>query len=357
MLLLYGGASHEHSVSCVSAGFIDGCLRKEGFSVVLVYIDVEKNWHLQERVMTSPQEHPKNHCFLDLREGKKIASLKNKAYSFDIVFPIIHGTTGEDGKLQGMLEFFNIPFVGAGSFTSAICMDKFYTKTLLRNVNVPVLPFMRVSFPDWNSWPNQIEKEIMQEYNFPIFIKPCNSGSSIGISKVGSDLELKTALKKAFNYDPQVIIEKGIKARELEIAIIGNYPEYKTTSIGEIIVHSDFYSYEAKYIDDTSELSIPADITPELKRTIQYLASTSFRFLNGSGFARIDFLFDESSGKIYLSEINTLPGFTPISMFPKLWAYQGSTPELLVAELVELGFREPTGLKNVLEEQLKTIIR
>ena len=339
VLLLYGGRSPEHSVSCLSANFIDQCLRQEGLSVIPIYIDIVGRWYLQKKVSSSPEEQSKTPCFLELSKEKKIISSDNQVLNFDIVFPIIHGPTGEDGRLQGMLEFFNIPFAGAGSLTSGICMDKFYTKTLLKDTNVPVLPFIRVAIPDWKNSPDQTQKKIIQELGFPIFVKPCNLGSSIGISKVRSEPELKTALDKALDYDPHVIIEKGIEARELEIGMIGNYPEYKMTSVGEIIVHSDFYSYDAKYKDDTSELVIPANIAPEQTKHIQDLATTAFRYLKGSGFARIDFLFDHSDEKIYLSEINTLPGFTPISMFHKLWEYQAMSARSLLRELIELGLK------------------
>ena len=355
VLLLYGGASPEHSVSCVSAVFIDQCLRKEGFSVIPVYIDLEKNWYLQEEAMPVPQDQLKNPCFLDLSKEKRITSLKGEGYSFDIAFPIIHGATGEDGKLQGLFEFLNIPFVGAGSLTSAICMNKLYTKTLLKSVGIPVLPFMGLSLTDWKRQPDQVAEEILKEFKLPVFVKPCNLGSSIGISQVQSTSELKTALENAFQYGSQVIIEKGIQGRELEVAMTGNYPEYKITTVGEIIVGSDFYSYEAKYIDSTAKLNIPASITPEQKALIQGLAENSFYFLNGSGFSRVDFFLDQSDENIYLSEINTLPGFTPISMFPKLWAYERVNSGTLVAELVELGLKRSTGSENLSEEILKTL--
>ena len=352
VLLLYGGISAERRVSCVSAKLIYDTLTAEGFKLLPVYIDNNNIWHKQATVSININKQAKKPCFLH-KKKTNVLSLSDGSYEeFDIAFPIIHGPTGEDGRLQGFFDFLNLPYVGAGVLTSAICMDKYYSKTLFKQFGLSVLTFMKIDLSDWKDWPNQIAKEVLKEFSFPFFIKPCNMGSSIGISKVNSISEFEKGVNKAFMYDDQVLIEEARNVRELEIAITGNRPNYKITEIGEIIVHSDFYSYESKYLKNTSELKIPADITKEQKNIIRDTATAAFRLVNGDGFARIDFFLDVDSQKIYLNEINTLPGFTPISMFPKLWEHSGMSPNILIPYLVQLGFEKHT--KKTLEASIYT---
>ena len=349
VLLLYGGLSAEREVSCVSARFIFQTLLNEDFRVLPVYIDQNNVWHKQTKVHVKAEEQENNPCFLDLQKKKALvtsaAYRKNRnqpSQDFDIVFPMIHGPTGEDGRLQGFFDFLGIPCVGADVLTSAICMDKYYSKTLLQQAGFPVVPFMRLGIGDWKNWPSQIKKDVLNEFDFPFFIKPCNMGSSLGISKVRSIDEFEKGIQYAFRYDEQILIEKAVEARELEISIMGNCPDYKVTDVGEIIVHSEFYSYEAKYLQETSELKIPAEITNERRNAIRDMATAAFRLVNGDGFARVDFFLtigkDIKNQKIYLNEINTLPGFTPISMFPKLWEHAGIQPDVLLPNLIRLGF-------------------
>ncbi len=338
VLVFYGGRSPEHVVSCVSAHFICEVLLSEGFSVLPTYVDRNDRWHLQEKVLLKPSEQLKNPSFLSRYDQRGLVTPDRRVHKFDIVFPIVHGRTGEDGSLQGMLEFLNIPYVGAGIFTSAACMDKYYAKTLLDNAEFPVIPYARIDRSDWLNWPNQVANEILEKFSCPLFIKPCNMGSSIGISKVKCVDDFASAVDHALMYDHQVIIEKSIDARELEIGVMGNHPNYKVTEIGEVLVKSEFYSYKTKYMSNQADIQIPADLTQEQKDFIRDMATAVFGMLRGDGFARIDFFLEKTeSAKIYINEINTLPGFTPISMFPKLWEHSGIKHNILISNLVDLG--------------------
>ena len=348
VLVFYGGFSPEHEVSCVSACFICKILVSEGFSVLPTYIDHKSRWHLQKSVFKEPSKQLSNPCFLHRENQRSLVTSDNRVHEFDIVFPIIHGRTGEDGSLQGMLEFLNIPYVGAGIFTSSVCMDKYYAKTLLNDAKFPVVPYARIDQSDWSNWPNQVKNEIFEKFSFPLFVKPCNMGSSIGISKVKSMGDFDNAVHLAFMYDHQVIIEKSIDAKELEIGIMGNHPNYKVTNVGEIFVKSEFYSYKTKYISNQADLKIPADITQKQRDIIRDMATAVFGMLRGDGFARIDFFLEKTGhDKIYMNEINTLPGFTPISMFPKLWEYSGIKPNILISNLVDLGFQKFSSKKKL----------
>ena len=337
VILFYGGASPEHDVSCVSARFIEGALSSENFSVLPIYVTKQGEWHAQEHVAKDPKEYKRNPAFI-ARENKKVSlTAGGHPHEVGIAFPIIHGKTGEDGCLQGIFEFLNIPYVGAGVLTSAICMDKYYSKMLLEKANFPVVSYSKIDHADWISCPHQIKKELFSEFELPLFVKPCNMGSSVGISKVHSMEAFDNAVHRALGYDAQVLIEESIEARELEISIMGNHPNYKITNIGEIIVHSEFYSYEAKYLENSAEFEIPAKLTPKEKNLICDMAKAIFQLFHGDGFARIDFFLDKMSGEIYVNEINTLPGFTSISMFPKLWEHAGVLPHELIPNLIELG--------------------
>ncbi len=341
VLLLYGGFSSECEVSSVSAGFIEYYLTKAGHSVVPIYIHPDRTWHLQEKISKHPKKYISNFCFLNPRNHLQLYSQDNKTIPFDIAFPMIHGTGGEDGCLQGLLEFLDIPYVGSGVMASSICMHKLFSKRFWAKFNLPQVRYQEVDIFEWNLWPNKIVIDIQKEFRYPLFIKPCNMGSSLGISKVKSEQEIIPAIEEAFQYDHQILIEEGIQARECELSILGNYPEYKVTKVGEIICDADFYSYDAKYIEkNAASLSIPAKITDEQLKEMQDIAKTAFRSVQGDGFARVDFFIDKESNKIYLNEINTLPGFTSISMFPKLWEHEGMTADILLSEIIELAFKK-----------------
>ena len=336
ILLLYGGNSGEHEISCISASFIEECLLKAEYSVLPVYVDRNSNWNLQTKVSKIPEENEKNSVKISLNQKKKLIH-NGKEYEFDIAFSIIHGTTGEDGCLQGMFEFLNIPYTGSGVLTSSLCMDKFYMREVFARNNISQVEYVRVRKDEFEK--NQQKKidEILSELKFPVFIKPCNLGSSVGVYKSKNAAELTEHIQKAFYYDTHILCEQGYDVREIEISILGNYPDYETSLPGEIIPNHEFYSYEAKYLDDNgAQLKMPAEITDSQLNAIQSAAKQAFAAVSGSGFARIDFFIDKKTGKIMLNEINTLPGFTPISMFPKLFEISGKSSGVLLKEIVEL---------------------
>ena len=343
VILFYGGVSCEHSVSCVSALFIEKNLHLIECEVYPIYISVNGSWHLQHRVCSDPNGNEHNPCSLGVDKlGRAFILVTDRTIYFDIVFPIIHGTIGEDGSLQGLLECLGVPYVGCGVLASAICMNKYFAKTIWSTAGIPQVNYSKIDVFEWQNWPSRVLDSIVSNFQYPIFIKPFSMGSSIGVSKCNSKDEITMALYSAFEYDNQVLIEQGLDVRECEVSLLGNYPEYKVTSVGEIICHVDFYSYEAKYINSSdSTLKIPAlNLTNDQIERIQYLAKTAFKAVQGDGFARVDFFLDKKNNEIYLNEINTLPGFTPNSMYPKLWGYDGLESAVLIREILDLAIKK-----------------
>lgn len=337
VLLIFGGISGEHDVSCISAAFIEKTLRQCGFDVFPVYIDKNGNWHKQDSVSSLPEITTADFCSLVKKETSYLEFTGGKI-AVDFIFPMIHGTTGEDGKLQGLMEFLDIPYAGAGVLSSALAMDKYYSKSFFQHAGIPQVSFIKFDKSDWLKDPGQAIDRIGREFQFPVFIKPSNMGSSVGVSRVKDPAGLKPALDLAFDYDDQVLCEQGIAVREIEVSILGNYPDYKVSVPGEIIPSHEFYSYEAKYLDKNgAQLAIPAAITPQQSGDIQRLAVEAFKAVKGDGFARIDFFIDKATDDIYLNEINTLPGFTPVSMFPMMWENSGVSPVELIKTIVNLG--------------------
>jgi D-alanine-D-alanine ligase len=261
--------------------------------------------------------------------------------SVDVIFPVLHGTFGEDGTVQGLLELADIPYVGAGVVGSACGMDKDVMKRLFAAAKLPIVPHVTLLRGDWERAPNHVRRIIEKRLKYPMFVKPANLGSSVGISKVHSASELKGAIDLAGSFDRKIIVEQGVggkkgKAREIECSVLGNdHPE--ASIAGEIVPGKEFYDYDAKYLDEGSELLIPARISKRQQKQVQQLAVRAFRAVDCAGLARVDFLMDPKSGKIYVNEINTMPGFTSISMYPKLWAATGLSYADLINRLIELG--------------------
>jgi len=337
ILLLFGGVSGEHEVSCVSAKFIEKTLIEAKYQVIPVYINTEGNWHYQSRVPDNPEKHEINPCFLHRHSDCQIQTTDNK-FPVDFAFPIIHGTTGEDGKLQGFFEFVDIPYAGSDVLSSALCMNKYYSKLIFQSAHIPQVSFIKVEKHEWTKFPEKIINNIAKDFRFPVFTKPASMGSSVGISRVQNPENLNEAIEHALKFDDLVMCEQGISAREIEVSILGNFPDYKVSIPGEIISSHDFYSYEAKYLDTNgARLVIPAEISPDQSMTIQELAVKSFTSVQGCGFARIDFFLNKEDNHIYLNEINTLPGFTPVSMFPKLWEQSGLKSVDLIHKIIQLG--------------------
>ena len=301
ILLIYGGASPEHDISCGSAKFIKKNIDHNKFLLECVYITPSNVW---------------------LYENKPISNIIDYLKKFDVVFPITHGINGEDGKLQGMMDLFSIKYVGSKWGTSYICMDKERTKQILSYYKIPQVPFQIY---------NKKEKIIIP---FPVIVKPANGGSSIGIQIAKNKKQLKMAIQNALNYDQKVIIEKFIDAQELECAILED-KKLIISEIGEIITNNDFYDYKTKYENKHAKTKIGANIPKAIKNQIKLYAKRIVEILNIKGLARIDFLYDRNIKKLYLNEVNTLPGFTDISMYPKLIMNEGLSYKDIITKLIE----------------------
>ncbi len=319
ILLLFGGNSPEHDVSCNSAKSILKNIDKDLFNITAVGISHNNEWYIFEDDYNNI-----NSDWLDNPNLDKVMDIVNFIKNFDLVFPIIHGITGEDGKLQGFLELFNINYVGSNSKSSANGLDKVVTKILYNSADIPQIPYNVIYNKD------DIEHITI---NYPVIIKPANGGSSVGISIANSKEELLIALDTAFKYDKKIIIENFIDAMELECSILEKDNEIMASTIGQIIPCNKFYDYEAKYLKE-SQIIIPAHITIELSKQIKDLAIKAFKTIEGKDLARIDFLYDKNNNQLYLNEINTLPGFTTISMYPKLLIYDGISYKDLITILI-----------------------
>ncbi|MEK7633436.1 MAG: D-alanine--D-alanine ligase [Patescibacteria group bacterium] len=337
--LIYGGRSGEHEVSLQSAKSIYEALDKKKYNVYLIGIDKKGHWLLGDpanyllnaqnpKLISLNKKNSSSVAVVNKTESSEIISLDNgrKIGKVDVFFPIIHGTFGEDGSLQGMLEMLNVAYVGAGVIGSAVGMDKDIQKRLLKEAGINVANFLTIKKNNNNK---KIIKEILKKFTLPVFVKPANSGSSVGISKAHNEIELINAIDDAFKYDVKILIEEYVCGREIECSVLGNDKPIASVP-GEIIPHHEFYSYEAKYIDENGAgLKIPAELPDEIIKKVQETAIKTFLILECAGFARVDF-FLKTDGKLYLNEINTIPGFTKISMFPKLFGATGIPyPELL----------------------------
>lgn len=318
VLLIFGGNSTENEVSRKSAKSIIENIDKKEFNLECVYIDKDNKWFKYKDGDDILKDDWKN-C--------QISNVIEYLKTFDTVFPIIHGTNGEDGKLQGLLELFNIPFVGCKTTTSAIGMDKGYSKMIFNYLGIKQIPFTVIDYNNYNYL------KVIKELNFPMIVKPCNGGSSIGITKANNHIELIKAIKIASKYDSRIVIEEFKKARELECAVLED-KKIVVSIVGEILPANEFYDYESKYIVD-SKLEIPANIPQKIQKQIQKISRKIFKELNCNGLARIDFLYDQANEIIYLNEINTLPGFTKISMYPKLLTCNNITYKDLISKLIK----------------------
>jgi len=344
--LVYGGESGEHEVSCVSAAYLEQTIAEAGFKVVPVYIARDGVWHQQARVGKTPAENKPNPVHLRrAHEGAELTNSSSATTRIDFAFPIVHGTSGEDGALQGFFEVVGVPYAGCGVATSAACMDKALMRALFA---VNQIPQVRHAVIEATASDDEIDARILREFRYPVFIKPCNMGSSVGVHKVKDKASLGAALKDAARFDDHLLCEEGRNVRELEIAIAGNYPNYIVSGVGEIKVKHEFYSYEAKYIDPNgAELFLKADITDSLALEIQSIAKKAFAAVRGEGFARIDFFLDKDTGDLLLNEINTLPGFTPISMFPQLFKAAGVSGAEITSKIINWGLERSSRLKSL----------
>ncbi|MDW7684314.1 MAG: D-alanine--D-alanine ligase family protein [Bacillota bacterium] len=328
--VLYGGRSGEHEVSLRSAASIIAGLRQlDGLKVMPVLITKDGSWLLEgKRVAILPDPQVGG---LYLLEGENAGEIIN----VDVVFPVLHGTYGEDGTVQGLLDLARIPYVGAGVSGSAVGMDKIFMKAALLAEGLPVGDYRWFTAAQWAKDQENITADITEALGFPCFVKPANLGSSVGISKAYDRSALVDAVTEALSYDRRVLVEKFLPGREIECSVLGHDNPLASVP-GEVIPGADFYDYHAKYIDDSSQLVIPAQMPAEMTEKIRDLAVKTFVVLDCSGLGRIDFFVDDSQGLVWINEINTLPGFTTISMYPKLWEASGTAFNELLSRLIEL---------------------
>jgi D-alanine-D-alanine ligase len=329
--VIFGGRSGEHEISLRSAESVLRSLDPDKYEVVPIGITHEGKW-LSSRNAAALLP-PKETIQTTLVKGDPAAMTAEPAGrgNVDVIFPVLHGTYGEDGTIQGLLDLANLPYVGAGVLGSAVGMDKDVMKRLLREAELPVGDFWTILKKDVESF----AKHHSASLPYPVFVKPANLGSSVGISKVHDAHELRPALDVAADYDRKIVIEKGIDAREIEIAVLGNDDPIASVA-GEIIPSREFYDYEAKYASEDSRLLIPAPLSREQSAEAQQLAIGTFKALEGSGLGRVDLFLERGTGKFFVNEINTMPGFTSISMYPKLWEASGIPYPELIDRLITL---------------------
>lgn len=364
--ILFGGKSGEHEVSIVSARNVAKALDPKKYEVTLIGIDKNGRWVLTNASdlleSTNPRLLNLNKqinavAFVPYSDLKSLVAMDRKEaspdFKFDVVLPILHGTFGEDGTVQGLLELANVAYVGSGVIGSAVGMDKDVSRRLLKEAGIPVVATSVIKRWDFEKNQKTIFQKLERDLGLPFFIKPANAGSSVGVHKIKNEKDFFEKIEDSFNFDTKVLVEKSVAARELEVAVLGNH-DPKASIVGEIVPTHEFYSYEAKYIDENgAHLHIPAiDLTPELSDKIRALAIKTFQVLELRGMARVDFFLDKNTGELFLNEVNTIPGFTNISMYPKLWEATGLNYSALIDRLIELALelhKEKNQLKTTYE--------
>ncbi|QVN02387.1 D-alanine--D-alanine ligase [Pseudomonas rhodesiae] len=353
--IIFGGRSAEHEVSLQSARNIVDALDRTRFEPILIGIDKAGHWHLNDTSnFLLNQENP---ALIALNQSnRELAVVPGKANRqvvetsgqgvlehIDVIFPIVHGTLGEDGCLQGLLRMADLPFVGSDVLGSAICMDKDISKRLLRDAGIAVTPF--ITLTRGNAGRTSYET-VVKTLNLPLFVKPANQGSSVGVSKVSSEAEYRAAVELALGFDEKVLVESAVQGREIECAVLGNDNPI-ASGCGEIVVSNGFYSYDSKYIDDqAAQVVVPAAISHDVSERIRHLAVQAFEVLGCSGLARVD-VFLTDKGDVVINEINSLPGFTRISMYPKLWQAAGMSYSELITRLIELAMERHAARKGL----------
>ena len=379
--ILFGGRSGEHEISLLSAASVFNAIDRNKYEVVPIGITKAGKWvtsgdaerllhgqdpdknvratqsHLRagdpeatsaaavlqngEAIVVPPEPHQPGASLTPFQSDAPARRASDRGINVDVIFPVLHGTFGEDGTIQGLLELADIAYVGAGVLGSAAGMDKDIMKALFRAAGLPIVKHVTVLRSEWESGPKKVQKLVESKLKYPLFVKPVNLGSSVGISKARDRKELAPAIDEAAKFDRKIVIEEGVggkkqKAREIECSVLGN--DQPSASVpGEIIPSTEFYDYAAKYLDEGSQLIIPAKLTKSETKKFRELAVAAFRAVDCSGLARVDFLMDPKSRKIFVNEINTMPGFTSISMYPKLWAATGVTYPELIDRLIRLG--------------------
>jgi D-alanine-D-alanine ligase len=386
--ILFGGRSGEHEVSLLSAASVLKAIDKTKYEVVPIGITKDGRWltaeHAErllqgesgsekkpqtfragdpgatpgaallaqgEAVIVPPEPVHRDEGMAPFRiEASALRRASDRAINVDVIFPVLHGTFGEDGTIQGLLELADLAYVGAGVLGSSAGMDKDVMKSLFRAAGLPIVKHVTVLRSQWEGHSKKVQKLVESKLKYPVFVKPANLGSSVGISKAHDRKELGPAIEEAARFDRKIVIEEGVggknrKAREIECSVLGN-DDPKASVAGEIVPCKEFYDYDAKYLDEGSELVIPAKLTKAEMKEVQTLAIAAFQAVDCSGLARVDFLMDPKTRKIFLNEINTMPGFTSISMYPKLWAASGVKYPELISRLIELGLERHADKKR-----------
>ncbi len=348
--VIFGGMSTEHDVSIASGTSVIQNLDKQKYKIYPIYIDQSGNWY---EYIKPVNEITRLAVGDKLTEIMPISNVIEYLKGIDVAFPVLHGLYGEDGTIQGMLELLKIPYVGCRVLGSSICMDKVYTKMVFEKARIPQAKFIYIKaiqkegktvfqyvdneFKEQELSISEIAKIIDETIHFPVFVKPSNSGSSVGVHKATNQQELQSALLDASIYDTKILLEEEIEGREVECAVLGN-EEVKATCVGEVLSAEDFYTFEAKYQNAASRTVIPAEIEEEKLKEIQTLAIKAFKAVDGKGLSRVDFFIRKSDNQVYINEINTMPGFTQISMYPQLWEVSGLSYTKLLDELIRIAY-------------------
>lgn len=364
--VLYGGRSGEHEVSLQSAASVINYLDRDRFEIVPVAVDKQGCWNLNDisllegkkslpvfkdapKVVLPPNPSGSDGGSALIRLGES-----GEARGIDVVFPVMHGPLCEDGTIQGLLELADLPYVGCGVLASAIAMDKEMAKRVARDAGIPIVPYVSLKHEVWKKERQQLAKSIAEQLGYPVFVKPANLGSSVGVHKVREPAGLDAALEDAFNYDRKVLVEAAVNAREIEVSVLENLEAGADPLVsipGEIDPAHEFYSYEAKYLDEQGAgLIIPAKLNPEETKRAQDIGRRVFIALECEGMARVDLFLDRTSGEFFFNELNTIPGFTSISMYPKLWEASGIGYRELLSRLVDLALSRHEKKKTLLRE-------
>ncbi len=346
--VIFGGRSGEHEVSLRSARSVMDAIDKSKYEVLPIGITKEGRWIAgddpwkalsvggEETLAATLLGEPGERTIRAVEpvDGETTVSLRNMA-TVDVIFPVLHGPYGEDGTIQGLLDLADIPYVGAGVVGSAVGMDKAIFKSVMRAYEIPVLPYLLVLRSEWEADPNAVIGRVEAELDYPVFVKPANLGSSVGVNKANDRDGLVVGLNDAAQYDRRLLVEQGISAREIEVSVLGNDDPLASIP-GEIVPGDEFYSYADKYINDEAELLIPAPLDEAVVVQAQELAVRAYQAIDCAGLARVDFLLDKETDRLWLNELNTIPGFTSISMYPKLWEASGVPYPVLIDRLIQL---------------------
>jgi len=363
--ILYGGRSGEHEVSLQSAASVINFLDRDRFEIVPVAIDKQGRWLLNDisllegkkslpvfkdapKVVLPPNPSESDGGSALIRLGES-----GEGRGIDVVFPVMHGPLCEDGTIQGLLELADLPYVGCGVLASAIAMDKEMAKRVARDAGIPIVPYVSLKHEVWKKEKQRLAESIAKQLGYPVFVKPANLGSSVGVHKVKEPGGLDAALEDAFNFDRKVLVEAAVNAREIEVSVLENLEAGGDPLVsipGEVDPAHEFYSYEAKYLDENgAALIIPAKLDPKETKRAQEIARKVFIALECEGMARVDLFLDRTSGEFFFNELNTIPGFTSISMYPKLWEASGISHQELLSKLVDLAISR--------HEKKKTLVR